>query len=323
MPGFKNSLIFVPVLLLGLPFTSSCLNLGLNWQKTQTRLESEQSPCISWKKQRTKVHLILWSENKTQMFRFWSWSSAWPQWQRNSRCCRIQCLNFFCVEVDFERYFHLLRSAKPLQSVQPGGDPTNPLAWMRMTFFQDLPGSSHGTDWSHDLTTECITESVAKRVRGVNVLIVARFVFLWPCACILRLKLLKSQGTFPTDTKGWQSKQAQHKRHDHCHVWCFRQCNHLHRTRNHESDRQRNLFESNCAKTSKNVKTEALSHYSWWPSCIVTCLNDDWHAHAGRTIKVASALQSSSHQVRIRIVCSLQSKYFCQMFCIRRLIESS
>ena len=62
----------------------------------------------------------------------------------------------------FERYFHILQSAKLLQSVHPGG-PTNSMARMRIKLFQDLPGSSHGTDRSHDLTTES-TESVEKEL---------------------------------------------------------------------------------------------------------------------------------------------------------------
>ena len=58
-------------------------------------------------------------------------------------------------------------------------------------------------------------------------------------------------------------------------------------------------FESNSSKTSENIKTEVLSHYSSWSSCFVACLNDNWHVgshvHAGKTIAAASALQISSH----------------------------
>ena len=44
-----------------------------------------------------------------------------------------------------ERYFNIIQSAKLLQSVQLGGDPTDSMAGMRMKLFQDLPGSSHAT----------------------------------------------------------------------------------------------------------------------------------------------------------------------------------
>ena len=125
-------------------------------------------------------------------------------------------------------------------------------------------------------------------------------------------EIAKGQGTFPTDTKGWQSEQAQHKRHEH-HFRCFRHQLFAPNAKSRECLTSNVIcLESNCAKTSENIKTEALFHYASWSSCFAACLNDDWHVgshvHASKTIAAASALQISSRLVRINIACSSQAR---------------
>ena len=141
----------------------------------------------------------------------------------------------------------------------------------------------------------------------VNALIVASFVYLGPCAFILRLKLPKVKGTCPTDTKGWQSQKAQHKRRDH-HFRCFRHCGSFTpNTKSREWQATQSVLSRTASKQAKTSRLKALSYYSSWLSSFVACLNDDWHVHAGRTIAAASALQMSSAQVGIKITCSSQA----------------
>ena len=112
-------------------------------------------------------------------------------------------------------------------------------------------------------------------------------------------EIAKSQGTCRADTKGWQSQQAQHKRHNHCHDWCFAiaiiytKCEITRFTSNAI------CLSRTAPKQAKTSRLKALSHYSSWPSCFAACLNDDWHVHAGRTITAASALQ-----IGMKIACS-------------------
>ena len=65
MPGFKNSLIAVPVLLLGLPSTSSCLNLGLTWQEKHKSGWNPASVCASAERRKAQ-RCILSYDKKTK-----------------------------------------------------------------------------------------------------------------------------------------------------------------------------------------------------------------------------------------------------------------
>ena len=154
-----------------------------------------------------------------------------------------------------------------------------------------------------------------KRARGLSPLIVASFVIPWLCAFILFLKLLKVKAPSWRRQKAGKASRLSTSSMITMHAAfviaiiytiIYTKCEITRVTSNAI------CLESNCTKTSENIKTESVSHYSSRSIYFAACLNDDWHVgshvHAGRTIAAASALQISSHQVGMKIACSSQAK---------------
>ena len=242
---------------------------------TQSRLKFKQSKCVDKKQGTQRIPLtcksILSYDKKTNLERndaattnidfewFWSFACSYsPQCRWISRCCRIQCLYYFWLKVNSINKWGWMvlqqSSISQAASISPAGRwSINFNGWdeneilSRPARFISRNRLIEEMIWPLNLQLNLLKKSLSSEWVNCGKLCIS----LWPCACILRLKLPKVKGTFPTHPKTWQSQKAQKNRPDR-HFRCFRHCDQLRQTRNYESDTSNVIcFESNCAKNKR------------------------------------------------------------------------
>ena len=285
MPGFKNSLITVPVLILGLPSTSSCFNLGVAWQQHK---KSKQSQCISKNKRHAANSFDLLHASYL-MIRKQNSDAAMINMSLVASADGSQDVGQSSVfAISDSRLYNSINKCG-LNGTSTFYQPScfNQSSWAVMQRIQWLGWECNSfktcqvnlmepTYWRNQHSTESTSESVEKEL-VVWAVIVASFVIPWLCAFILFLKLLKVIAPcWRTPKAGKVSRLSTSATTT---IFGAFGINHLHQTRNHESHKQRNLFWVELCQNKR--KHQDWKRFSLFLTVNLLCSMFEWRLACG------------------------------------------